>query len=346
MEPLNMNPRKVIKVSKKVFWVLLVAIIVIGGWFVLRMMRGGYSYSTGFGAVGPKMMTQSNSPEMLQSSMPPDYYRDYGSPDITDTREFMKKSYSGNFKTRDVSETARDSKSIIRDADGRIDNENVSIKYASISFVIPKSNLESFRDEMATITNKKLYIETISSENQLSTKQQIEKQDEMAKLSLAELQAQQKALSSAHAKTLSSLQKQLADIRTQLTYTKSSKASYSEGTPDYDKFAIQENNIYLQEQSLLQSINNENATYTNKNNDLKNYIAGANENIDNIKKTDEKFADNIETVNGYVNIQWITNWEMAKIFLPIHPTLLIIIILVVGWFLLRHKPYIPKVEFV
>jgi chromosome segregation ATPase len=293
------------------------------------------------------MMNQANIPEMSsQPSTPPDYYRDPGTPSIKDDREFMKKSYSGSIKTRDVSDVARDVKSIVREFEGRVDNESVSEKYAYISFVVPKSEFDSFRDEVEDLTHQKLYTENISSQNQLSTKQQIEQQDEMAQKSLAQLEQEQKALSASHTKTVLALQKQLADIRTQLMYTKTSKASATEGTSEYNRFVLDEQIISQQEQALLDSINNTNSTYNSKNNVLKSRISGANGNIDNIKKTDEQFTDNIETVNGTIDIRWVSHWDLAKMFLPIHPTLAIIILAVIAWLLLRHKKYVPKVEFV
>jgi type I site-specific restriction endonuclease len=258
----------------------------------------------------------------------------------------MKKSYNGNIKTRDVSDVARDVKSIVRDVNGRVDGENISDKYAYISFVVAKSEFESFRDEIESLTHKKLYTENISSQNQLSTKQQIEKQDEMAHNSLAELEKQQKDLASAHSKSLASLQSQLSKTRSQISQTRNNKIGTDENSEQYKGLILEEQNLTQQEASIQQSIKNENATYTNQNNNIKNQITGVNSNIDNIKKTDEQFADNIETVNGTVNIQWATYWEMAKIFLPIHPTLAIIILIILGWFYFRHKSYVPKIEFV
>lgn len=69
-------------------------------------------------------------------------------------------------------------------------------------------------------------------------------------------------------------------------------------------------------------------------------------NLKNIEKTDEQFTDDIETVNGTVNVSWVTLWQMAEIFSPIHPTLVVIIIIIIGWFYFRHKSYVPKVEFI
>lgn len=344
MEPLNQSPRKVIKVPKKKFWTAVVIVLLaFGGWFVLTVMNNS---TARFGS-SKMMLNQSSIPEMsYTSSMPPDYYREPGNPSITDTREFMKKSYNGSIKTRDVSDVARDVKSIVREAEGRVDGENISEKYGYISFVVPKSNFDSFRDEIEDLTHEKLYTESISSQNQLSTKQQIEQQDAMAKKSLAELEKEQRDLSASHTKTLASLQKQLSDTRSKITQAKAGKASTTAGTAEYNMFVSEEQTLTQTEASLLQSINNENATYNNKNSVLKSQIASVNSNIDNIKKTDEQFADNIETVNGTVNIQWVSHWSMAKLFLPIHPTLLIIILVVIAWLLLRHKPYVPKVEFV
>ncbi|KKP60332.1 MAG: hypothetical protein UR64_C0011G0027, partial [Candidatus Nomurabacteria bacterium GW2011_GWE1_35_16] len=46
----------------------------------------------------------------------------------------------------------------------------------------------------------------------------------------------------------------------------------------------------------------------------------------------------------YVSAQWISLWEMAVIFSPIHPTLVIIILIILGFVLFRKR--MPKVEIV
>jgi hypothetical protein len=68
-------------------------------------------------------------------------------------------------------------------------------------------------------------------------------------------------------------------------------------------------------------------------------------NLANINKQDNQFADNIETVNGSVRITWISMWQMVKIFSPIHPTFIIIILGIVLGVFLNRKGKIPKVEF-
>ena len=55
-------------------------------------------------------------------------------------------------------------------------------------------------------------------------------------------------------------------------------------------------------------------------------ISNASNNVTNINKQDDQLIDNVETVNGYVAIEWVSLWEMARIFSPIHPTLVIIIL--------------------
>ena len=58
------------------------------------------------------------------------------------------------------------------------------------------------------------------------------------------------------------------------------------------------------------------------------------------------FNNNIETVSGYISVERISLWEMAKIFSPVSPIIIIIILVLVVWYLLKRKSVIPKIEFV
>ena len=152
--------QKTVTVSiKKILKWLSVIII------VLLISRFGYLLSR----------NNSSSLRSYSNEIPMITFTDSGSSSsISDTREFMKTSYSGNIKTRDVKNISRDIRGIIRDMDGRIDNEDISEKYGRIDFVIPKSNLDDFRDEIESLVHAKLYTETTSSQNLLNEKKSID----------------------------------------------------------------------------------------------------------------------------------------------------------------------------
>src|SRR3989344_2652461 len=124
------NNQKVIRISRKKLIIALVILVVFG--LVIGIILNSLSTAR---------MKSVSSPETGMAF--PDYYNDQS--DITDTREFLKTSYSATLKTRDVPEMAKEVKNAIRDVEGRIDNINSSEKYGQISFVVPKSRFEEFR---------------------------------------------------------------------------------------------------------------------------------------------------------------------------------------------------------
>jgi hypothetical protein len=77
---------------------------------------------------------------------------------------------------------------------------------------------------------------------------------------------------------------------------------------------------------------------------LDNLIANSNNNLTNINKQDSQFTDNIETVNGSINVNWVSLWEIATIFSPISPVIIIIILIILIWIILKRSGFIPRIE--
>lgn len=271
-----------------------------------------------------------------------------GNGSIADTREFMKVSYSGNIKTRDVKDTARDVRGIIRDMDGRVDSENVNEKYGYINFVIPKSNFDDFRDEIEIITHKKLYTENTSSQNLLSQKQNIEQQDNLANMTLDQLQKTQTDLTKKHNQIIVSLKNELTTVQKKIATTNNNIATYLPQSSDDAYLAEQNTNLsmYLNEEAQIkQKIASENTSYQNQNKTITEQIANTNNTIKDIKIQDKNFTENIETVNGSINIQWVNLWQLAQIFSPVPPIFVVLLVIIMIWYILRKKNKVPMFVF-
>ena len=305
--------QKTIKISrKKLVWTVIILIIV-GLW---------WAYQTPRYEILPTMMEGSGVSDTVEKSdiMYPNYYRE--NPDITDTRQFLKTSYSADIKTRDVKDMIRDVRSIVRDVGGRIDSIQESEKYSYIGFVVPKSQFDTFRDEIESLTYKKLTTVNVSSENLLGQKQLIEEQMQNATSTLANLEKQKRALITRHNQTLADMNAELAALQSQVPY------------PTEKVLALQQN------------IDSENKSYNSQNQNLTNSINQYKALITGIAKQDTQFANNIETVNGYVSVNWISYWQMARIFSPIHPSIILIILAIVLWKVLGRFGIMPKIELV
>lgn len=327
----NTNPqRAVIKVSRRSFFgIILIIVILILAWLSFARPHGGWTNSTGIGgntvSVDDSRMSDGREMDMgSMPSMPPVYDEKYpypypqNDPSYKDNREFLKTSYSAQIRTRDVSDVVRDIKGAVREADGRVDGTTSSEQYGYVSFVVPKARYDAFKDEVESLVHKKLITITESSTNLLGQKQSIEQQAETIATSLASLTKARADLVARHKQTLATIDAEITANQNDATQTS-----------------------MLAEKKAV-----ENANYTSQ---LKSYdtkIAAAKAKQGANVKQDEEFTDNVETVNGYISVNHVSLWDMAKIFSPIHPTIIVIILLLVIWYWLNKKEYIPKVVLV
>ncbi len=305
--------RSVIKVSKIKTAIVLIILVVIG-LILLGLKLINRPYDPANCGLGCRQITntlQLRGNKESSSMIPSDYLSPNQNPLINDTREFLKTNYSAAIKTRSVESILLEAKDIVRNVNGRIDNSNENPENGYIGFVIPKSNFENFKYEIEGITHKKLLTENISSENLLGKKQSIESQQEQSNSSLAALQKEQGILIANHNQALKDLQNSTSDM-----------------------------------EISFQNISHENSNFDTRNQNLKNQITNMKTRLVDIAQQDLSFNNNIETVSGYISVERISLWEMAKIFSPVSPIIIIIILVLVVWYLLKRKSVIPKIEFV
>lgn len=347
----KIDSRKVIKISRKKFIITTVIVVVIlilvflSRYFLSSLFVGGPT-SINLGSLPPINMPGSYEKETRINNLMSDgqYGGGYQQPDITDTREFLKTNYSANIQTRKVKDVTTEVKNIIKGADGRIDNIHSSEKNGFISFVVPKSNFEVFKNEIESITHKKLFTDNESSQNLLSQKQGIESTTESIINTLENLNNQKNNLAIDHQNKVNIINREITRIKNELATIRLAISSTTDQTALYT-LRNQETSLINQESTQKKLLSNENSSFTIQNQNLENSISYQNSNLTNINKVDGQFTDNIETVNGSVNITWVNLWEIAKIFSPISPIIIIIfIVLVIGYYL-KRKNYIPRVEF-
>lgn len=346
MEENKKIERKVIKISKKklIWGFVILVIVLVGGWFVLSLLTSSYgveSLSKG-SFEDSRRISEEGMP--FVPSVSTNNYVDYRpqnqDPSIADTREFMKTNYNSTIKTRDVSDTIKEVKNIVKGADGRVDEFNTSEKYGRIGFVVAKSKFDDFRDEIENITHKKLYTENISSDNLLGQKQGIENQILNVTQSLNSLISQKTELNDTHTKTVTTINKELSRINNELIKVRAIISAESD-PQILVSLRSQETNWVGQQSSQKKKLNDENSVYASKLQNLDAMINNAQNNLTQINKTDTNFTDNIETVNGYVSATRVSIWELGVIFSPIHPVLIIIILIIGGIVLFRRR--IPRV---
>jgi len=349
----KIDTRRVIKVSKKKLKITVIVLVVL-----ILLFIGGFLFLGIFTrqSVDSIKMTGSNMMPTVSESVRDDYaveksmrvnnsgnYGGYGQPDITDTREFLKTNFSAKIKTRKVADVVQEVTNIVKGSDGRVDSSNSSEKYGRVSFVVPKNKFESFKDQVENIAHQKLYTENISSQNLLSQKQNIEEQTGNIVNTLDNLQNQKATLLAKHNQTLSTINKELSRLKTEITAVET-VINQTTDEAILVQLRIQENSLLKQESTQKQKLATENSAYSIQNQNLDNLINNSNNNLTNVNKQDDQFTNNIETVNGYVEVNWVSLWQMAKLFSPIHPTIVVIILVIILWIYSKRKGYIPRVE--
>lgn len=352
----NSNERKVIKISRKKLVMIPIVLVVLlaAAWFVLHLISNTFS-------VGPARIREQAVPcipnpisgitcddsyggnydvKINNGLGGANYYSN--EPTIEDTREFLKTNYRSTIKTRDVSNTVTSVKNIVAGSDGRVDGFNSSEKYGYVSFIVAKSKFENLRNQIEKITHKKLYTENVSAQNLLGQKQNIEQQQSTSLDNLGNLNTQLTNLTSVHNQTVTYINQQLNSIKNQLT---SLRANIAVTTDANVLVSLRNQETLLMQQQSTQNtkLDNENKTYQSQKTSLESQINSWNNNLTNVNKQDIAFANNIETVNGYVTVDWVSYWDMIKIYSPIHPTFIIIILIIIAIVLFRKNKRLPKI---
>lgn len=354
------NERKIIRISKRKLGLVFVGMVAgLAIWYgAMSYNRNiAYRYKDGIQVHNSGITTGSapadvtnvgksyDAPELIISkpeSVPITNIGNIGKKiGIDDTREFLKTSYSSIIKTRDVQSVVTSVKNIVKGNDGRVDNISSSELNGYVYFVVPKSKFEAFRTEVEALTHKKLYSENSSSQNLLGQKQSIEEQTGNIKKSLESLEAQKEALKVSHAKTVATINKELQSIRTQLASIRKQIAETTDNDA-LNSLRSQESSYVSRETMQKQKLSTENSQYTAQNSSLETQITYQNTNLENVNKQDENFTENIETVDGSVDVRWVSIWQLIKIFSPIPAEILVALLVIIIWNILAKLNVVPK----
>ncbi|HEY4517017.1 MAG TPA: hypothetical protein VJG64_03665 [Candidatus Paceibacterota bacterium] len=262
--------------------------------YIEPMMEGFGGGSATTVALSPTMMEDSQAGSRGMSApssmMKPSPYQS-GSVPITDTREFLKQSYSARMQTRDVQGLVRRAETTVRGFEGRVDQISSEEKYGYISFVIPASKFEEFRTEIESFVNSRFLKVQVSAQNLLPQKQSIEEQQKQADTTLASYQSARQSLINTHVSALKSLQ---ADL----------DAAVAEAAQP-DRIA-----------SIQAQIASENASYAKKLTSADSNIKYAKDWQKAVKTQDQNLLDNVATVDGSISFQWISLFDIVHTYLP------------------------------
>ena len=275
-------------------------------YFTTPMMGGGVLENSS------EVRVSSGAPMMDKNSsgmIAPDYYP-YPNPNvpITDTREFLKIYYNAYMRTRDVSGLTRRVETTVRGYSGRIDQQSSSDKSGYVNFAVPQSKFEAFRDEIESLVEKKFLTINMSSQNLLSQKISIEEQQKQADATLLNYKTARQEIVKNHNNLVQTLQAQIDADNQQIAILRA--------MPETQQTLIQIQTLTNETSSLKQQILNENASYTVN---LKNADMNIKYGEDwkkAVQTQDKALMDNVATVSGTISIQWISLWDITRLYLP------------------------------
>jgi len=248
----------------------------------------------------------------------------YGAPDITDTREYSKINANFDIKTRKVETFYTRLKTVVHGYGGRIDNSTVNEKWARISFALPKNSYEAFADEVRGMFPKQFIIIRENSTNLLGQKQNIETQTKNTGVSLATIKGNRENLTKVHNEKVVSLQKEINRLNNLIYSLDQQKKTVSSTDQEALDKLNDEINYYSRARTIKnQSLANENTKYQKNLVEIDNQIVNYETSLDNLNKQDKSLINNIDTVNGVIELRWVSIIDFINLYIPIYKTVIV-----------------------
>ncbi|MFA6415659.1 MAG: hypothetical protein WCW47_02760 [Candidatus Paceibacterota bacterium] len=233
---------------------------------------------------------------------------------ISDKREFLKINYNATLQTRQVSDTKNRIEIMVRGFNGRVDTSNSGDKWGDISFAIPKSEFDAFREEVKNLVGSRFYIEQTNSQNLLSQKQALEQNQKQVQNNLSDLNAERQQIVRNHNQNISLYQTRINSINSEVTTL---KAEYKIATPVRQAEILNKiNQLQVEIGNLESEIINENRNYQTKIGGVDTRIKYGQENLKYIETRDSNLIDDVATVNGSISLQKINLWNVADTYTP------------------------------
>ena len=239
-------------------------------------------------------------------------YQD-GVGEIQDTREFLQYGYHAEIKTRKVEEVTGRLQTIVRGYGGRLDGISINQKFGSIYFVVPKSSLDAFKNEVKSLVNYRFYTESINANNLLSQKVEIEKSTDSANESLAATEQELALLNKNHNRATADWQKQLAVIANSINNLQRENTTSTARQQQIDK---ELNRLYSVQSNIQKQFSNENQQYKSQKFYIEGRIKDAQSQLSNLEKQDEELQNTVETVQGSIEVEWVSVFDVIKIYMP------------------------------
>lgn len=252
----------------------------------------------------------------------------------SDTREFLKTDYHATLKTRQVEKLSTQIRTMVRGYGGRLDNFSSGEKNAYINFVIPESSLEAFRNEFKDLAPARFLTENIGAQNLLPEKKMIESETDSVNKTKIVLEQERQLLMSKHQATANSLKRQLSATAKSIAAL---KAEIATTTERQQEIAASLARLGARQSQLEKALAQENYQYGNRFNSLDARLKEMDSQLETLGQQDSALIENVETVQGSVNIQWIGIWEIVALYVPASWLVVIFGAIIVFYFLFGRR---------
>lgn len=263
-------------------------------------MTGDESISIGYAPYQPDIMP-----------LPPE--PGYGTPPITDTREFLKTDYNSTVKTRHVAETGTRLQTLVRGYGGRVDSASFSEKFGHLSFVVPQNQFSVFKAEITSVVGKRFIVEAVSVQNMLPQKQSIEEQTKNTSSTLVELEQQRAEVVKKYDTIIKNLRGGIARDNAAIAALDKEAAT----TTDEARLTEikKEKAAHVSARAgLQQRLNSETQNYQYELASLDNQIKWAKDALKNLQVQDKNLIDTVATVQGTIVVEWVSLSEMISLY--------------------------------
>lgn len=250
---------------------------------------------------------------------------------VPDTREFLKYEYNASIKSRHVQELTGRLQTVVRGYGGRVDSVSVQKKYGYIYFVVPKSSLDEFKSEVKSLANARFYEESVQGKNLLSEKVVIEKSLDTTNQSLVSWQESLSVLNKEHDGHILYMQKQLNDAASRIAKLRKEITS---STARQKEINAELSRLYAAQAETKKNITGENEYYNSRKFYLEDQIKINQNQLASLVGQDKELQDTVETVQGSIQLQWVSIFEVINIYVPYFWLWIIIIFVLV--LLTRH----------
>ncbi len=235
-----------------------------------------------------------------------------GSP-IEDTREFMKTDYSATIKTRHVDTDGKKIKLLVRGYGGLVNNISLGDEKGFISFAIPKSEFESFRDDLKEIADGRYLVEQKSDANLLNQKKILETQTRKTNESLQNLKKSLETVTEEHNRISSQIE---TNLRFYANEKQNIANQLNKNPNDKEEIQRQLTRVNQNIQTNQTKLENENQVFSNQEQSIKSQISSTESALDSLKEKDRQFTNTIETVTGNIKLQWVSFTDIIGLYLP------------------------------